>query len=318
MTGPQFAQFEARIELATAARRTSTETVGASGGGTRADAGRKVLPRARPVLAAILGLAIAGAVDAEPMVLEGRVEASKRAVLSSRLDGVVVGILFEGGDAVSAGQPLIRLDPTDAEIALEIARARVADARHRLEGATARAARQELLHDRGIAADSALGPARTEAARAGAALALAEAEARRAALDLDRAVIRAPISGLISAPAVAVGAYLEAKAAPALATIVAIDPALVAYRVSYAERLATLEAANSATVDELLAAVRLRLRLPGGRDYPVEGRPHAASAEVDARTGAVTVWARFPNPDALLRPGMAVTVLSTNDWVDAE
>jgi membrane fusion protein (multidrug efflux system) len=31
---------------------------------------------------------------------------------------------------------------------------------------------------------------------------------------------------------------------------------------------------------------------------------------VDPATGAVTVWARFPNPDAILRPGMAVEVVS--------
>jgi membrane fusion protein (multidrug efflux system) len=52
------------------------------------------------------------------------------------------------------------------------------------------------------------------------------------------------------------------------------------------------------------------LRLPGNRIYPGEARPHAASPEVDAETGTVTVWAQFPNPDALLRPGMAVIVLS--------
>lgn len=270
---------------------------------------RRRRPRAAPLLFAFL-LGLGGAVRAEPLVLEGRIEASGRAVLSSRLNGVVVEILFQGGDAVAAGQPLIRLDPTDAEIALDIARARLADARVRLEGATRREARQQALHDRGIAADSTLGPARTETASAAAALALAEAEERRAALDLDRTVIRAPISGLISQPAVAVGAYLEAKVAPPLAAIVAIDPAIVAYRVSYSERLESLEAAGAGTVEALLSAVRLRL--PGDREYPAEAVPHAASPEVDEQTGAVTVWARFPNPDALLRPGMSVTVLSSN------
>ena len=149
-------------------------------------------------------------------------------------------------------------------------------------------------------------------------LAAPKPEARLAALNLDRSVIRAPISGLISPPAVALGAFLEAKAAPPLATIVTIDPAVVAYRVSYSERAATLETGIARSVEELLAGVRLRLRLPGDRDYPAEAIPHAASAEVDERTGGFTVWARFPNPDALLRPGMAVTVLSSHDRDDGE
>lgn len=247
---------------------------------------------------------------ADPLVFEGRIEASERGVLASRLTGVVTRIMIEGGDRVTTGQPLIWLDRTDAEIALEIAEARVAEAQARLDGALRRAARQVALHDRGIASDATLGPVQTEKAMAEAAVALAESERRRATFDVQRTVIRAPISGLISSPAVAVGAFLEAEAGPPLATIVQIDPAIVAYRASYSERLASLEATGVETVEELLQQITVRLRLPGDRNYPGEATPHAASAEVDVETGTVTVWARFPNPDALLRPGMVVTILS--------
>ena len=158
--------------------------------------------------AAVLLLAVLTAVRApayaEPLVLEGRIEAAGRAVLSIRVDGVVAGVLFEGGDRVVAGQPPIRLDPTDAP-----------------------------------------------------------------------------------------------------------DAAILACRAPHAERLAAPEATGAATVAELLQRVRVRLRLPGGRAYPGAATPHAASAEIDPESGAVTVWARFANPDALLRPGMAVTVLSS-------
>jgi membrane fusion protein (multidrug efflux system) len=261
-------------------------------------------------LALLFAVTTAHMAVAEQLVFEGRIEASDRAVLSSRLNGVVAEILFEGGDQVVAGQPLIRLDPSDVALALEITEARLAEAQARLDGAARRTARQEEMLERGVAADATVGPARTEMAMAEAAVALAEAEWRRAALDLERAIIRAPITGLISPPAVAVGTFLEAEAAPPLATIITLDPAVVAYRAPYAERLASLEATGSQTVAELLERVRVKLRLPGDRIYPGEARPHAASPEVDAETGTVTVWAQFPNPDALLRPGMAVMVLS--------
>ncbi|MGX0976247.1 RND family efflux transporter MFP subunit [Roseovarius sp. MBR-51] len=277
--------------------------------------GNAVMRYSRAIIFAILST---GSAAADPMIFMGRVEASEHAVLSSRLNGVVTEILFEGGDLVAAGQPLIRLDPTDAEIALEIAAARLAEARALLEGATRRTARQEALHVRGITADASLGPARTEKAMAKAAVALAMAEQRRAALDLERAIISAPISGLISPPAVAVGAFLEAEAGPPLGRIVAFDPAIVAYRTPYSERLAALEATSATTAAHLLQHVRVRLQLPGGRVYPGEAIPHAESAEVDAETDTVTVWARFPNPDALLRPGMSVTVLSTVGSTETE
>ena len=99
---------------------------------------------------------------------------------------------------------------------------------------------------------------------------------------------------------------------------VAFDPAVAAYRAPYAERLDSLEATGSRTVVELLERIRVRLRLPGDRVYPGEATPHAASAEVDAETGTVTVWAKFPNPDALLRSGMIVTVLSDIHGAEAE
>ena len=167
----------------------------------------------RWLVALLLALAQPGYAD--PLVFEGRIEASERAVLSSRLNGVVAEILFNGGERVSAGQPLIRLDPTDAALALEISEARLAASRARYDGATRRTARQEEMHERGITTDSTLGAARTEMAMVEAELALAEAERRRAVLDLERVVIRAPISGLISPPSVSIGAFLEAEARPA-------------------------------------------------------------------------------------------------------
>lgn len=254
---------------------------------------------------------LAGApVGAEPLVFEGRVEATERAVLSTRLDGVVTEILFEGGERVLPGQPLIRLDPADAELALAAAEARLAEARAVLSGAETRAARQERLSERGVAADAQVGPARTARAAAEAAVALAEAERDRAALDLARTAIRAPIAGYISRPTVSVGAFLEAEAGPPLAEIVALDPVMVAYRAPYADRLAALAETGAGTVAELLAGVRVSLRLPGGETYGTIATPHAASADIDPESGTVTVWVRFPNPDAILRPGMAVDVLS--------
>lgn len=266
------------------------------------------------LIAALLVPAAPLANAAERLVFEGRVEASSEAVLATRLNGVVAEVLFEGGEAVTPGQPLIRLDPRDAELALAVAEAEVAGAEAELAGATRNANRQEALFERGVTADAVVGPARTRKAAAEAALALAETERARAALDLERAVIRAPIAGFISKPAVVVGQFLEAEAGPPLATIVALDPVIVAYRAPYVDRLATLDATGAKTVDDLLARIRLSLILPGDRAYPLTATPHKASATVDAETGAVTVWASFPNPDGLLRPGMAVTVLS--DVVD--
>lgn len=257
-----------------------------------------------------LGLAAAIPAAADTLVFEGRVAAAGQAVLSTRIDGVVAEVLFNGGDVVAEGQALIRLDPQDAQLAVAVAEAELAGATAKLEGAMREANRQEQLAARGISPDSVVGPARTTRAAAEASLRLAQARLDRARLDLERTVIRAPIAGLVSQPDVVVGQFLEAEAGPPLATIVALDPVLVAYETPYAQRLASLRSTGAQTVEDLLSRIRVTLVLPGEHRYAQAATPHAASPTVNPETGTVRVWAFFDNPEGLLRPGMVVTVQS--------
>ncbi|XWN33590.1 MAG: efflux RND transporter periplasmic adaptor subunit [Devosia sp.] len=265
----------------------------------------------RPVaLAVALFIAAAQAAAQDVARYAGQIEAKETGVLSSQVNGVIAEVLFAGGEAVTQGQPLILLDPLDAEIALAAARANHDAATARLQGAEQDAARAMTLNTRGIGSDARRDQTETTRAEAAAALAQAEAILRQAEHDVERAVIRAPISGVISRPGVSVGAFVEAEAGPPLARIVALDPVLVAYQVPYEARLETLRRAGAQTVAELHERVSLIIQLPGGAAYNEPTRPSFASAEVDPATGAVTVWAEIANPDTLLRPGMAVTVLS--------
>ena len=254
---------------------------------------------------------IAPYASAESLVFQGRVEAAERAELSSRLDGVVAEILFSGGEAVTAGQTMIRLDPSDAQLDLAVAEARLSKARAELAGAEREATRQEELFKRGIASDAVVGPARTARAAARASVALAEAERARAELDVSRTLIRAPITGVAGQPMTAVGAFLEAESGAPLGEIIALDPVILAYRVPYATRLATLAASGAPTLDALFERISLSVELPGSVTYPYRASPDNASASVDPPDGTVTVRAPIANPGALLRPGMEITVRVT-------
>ncbi len=248
--------------------------------------------------------------QAQDLVFDGRVEAIEQAVVSSRINGVISEVLFSGGDRVSAGQPLFRLDATDAELALAVADAKLAQAKARLEGAQRQSARQEELLARGVSSASVVGPVRTELASATAALALADAEREVAFVNLERTVIMAPIEGVVSRPTVQIGTFVEAKAGRPLATVIDLDPIAVAYEIPYADRLASLDATDAASVNEMLSKVRVSLMLPGDRTYPFQSIPRSANPTVNPETGTVTVWADFPNDARLLRPGMMVEVMS--------
>lgn len=254
-------------------------------------------------------LVFAGPAQSEPMQFPGQIQASDRAELSSQLNGVVAEVFFTGGERVAAGQPMIKLDPADAELAVAVALANLAAAKAETEGATREAARQEQLAVRGISPDAVVGPARTAKAAAEAALALAQAELARAELDLGRTIIRAPIDGFASAPLTAPGAFVEAESGAPLGHVTTLDPVTVAYRVPYEQRLALLSETKVDNLDQLFQLLRVTIAHAGGH-YPHSSTPSRAANEIDPTDGTVTVWAQLPNSGLLLRPGMSVTVTS--------
>ncbi len=261
--------------------------------------------------AALLALLL-GAAPAlgETLEFEGRVEAAHHAALYSHLNGIIIEIAFEGGEEVKAGDPMITIDPAEFKLAVAEAKAALARARANQTLAEQQANRVRDLSGRGVATEARQDVAEAELAVARAETMMAQAALERAELDLRRTAIPAPIAGFVSRPMALVGTFVEAEAGPPLGIIVQLDPALVAYQVPYAVRLETMEKSGVKTLDELFQHITLRLVLPNGQAYPSTARPRFTDATVDPETGDLTLWAHFDNPNGILRPGMALTVLS--------
>jgi RND family efflux transporter MFP subunit len=102
------------------------------------------------------------------------------------------------GDAVNAGDVLVRFDIPTLASNLSGRRAEVAQARARLETARAAVTRLTGLVDRGIASRREVQEAERDRAEAEAALARAESDAAAARLLADRAVVTARFSGVIA------------------------------------------------------------------------------------------------------------------------
>ncbi len=261
-------------------------------------------------IAVFLFLCAAAPAFAEPLSFEGRVEAYRKAELSSRLDGAVAEILFSGGEYVTAGTPMILLDTEELELSVATEQAEVsrAEAAHVLAQRDAR--RTRALETRGVATEVRADSTEAALKDAAARLEAARVALQRAELDLRRAVIRAPIDGFAGRPKTALGAFVEAESGAALGEILQIDPALIAYRVPYGVRLESMARTGADSIEALFEHIKLTIRMPGGRTYPHKARPDFASTSVDPSDGTLTVWAAFRNPGAVLRPGMSVTVLS--------
>ncbi|MAS42721.1 MAG: efflux transporter periplasmic adaptor subunit [Rhodobacteraceae bacterium] len=252
------------------------------------------------IRAALAVLALAPALNparAEDMLFEGRIEAATRAAVASGRDGKVVEILFRGGEAVEAGDPLLRLDDAFQALDLRIATTEAAAAQARARLADAEAKRMEELGRRDVASAARIDAAAESAAR----------------LRVERSTLRAPISGRIGRPLVELGAFVEASVGPPLAEIVALDPVIVAYEVPYDERLAMLAEAGEDDMEAIYARITLTVRASGGALVAGPARPAYAEAAVDPDTGMLTVRASISNPRELFRPGMRVQVTSSLD-----
>ncbi|MEL7349024.1 MAG: efflux RND transporter periplasmic adaptor subunit [Pseudomonadota bacterium] len=264
----------------------------------------------RTILAAGLALAPLATAAASELIFEGRVEARHQAAVSPGVSGVVTAVLFEGGERVEAGTPLFRIDALSLAADVAEAEAALAAAQADQLLAEQEAARAKALTERGVASDERLETATARLKGAEAARAASEAALERARIDLDRATVRTPLAGVVGRPLVPLGAFVEAEAAPPMATVTQLDEVFVAYAVPYATRLKTLSETGAASLEALFDAITLSLELPGGVIYPQTVSPAFADATVDPGSETITIWAVFPNPDGLLRPGMPVTVRS--------
>jgi RND family efflux transporter MFP subunit len=213
----------------------------------------------------------------------------QQATLSTKLMGTVSEVLVQEGDAVAAGQPLVRIDARDlaakgAQVAASVAEAE----------ATHRDALTQANRIRALYADSASTRAQLDAVETGLSRAEAGVSAARAAAAELRAVssyavIRAPFAGIVTRRFVDAGAF----AAPG-APLVAIQDA------------SRLRVTASATPN-----VARAIRRGQALTATIEGRPFRAIVEgvVPAVAGNLyTINALVPNPRRTILSGSAATL----------
>jgi membrane fusion protein (multidrug efflux system) len=210
----------------------------------------------------------------------GNVRAVQGVMVNNEVPGQVQAILFESGDRVSAGQPLVQLDTTVDEADLAGLLASLELAQIKIERNT------KLLADRAVSQGD-FDEISAELSRARAAVA-----AKRALID--KKTIRAPFDGILGIRQVDIGQYLSEGSA--IVALESLDPVFVDYKLPE-RHLAKL------SVEQPVQA-----RVAAYPEQVFDGRIQAISPAVDQATRNVQVRAQLPNPDDRLRPGMFVKV----------
>jgi membrane fusion protein (multidrug efflux system) len=233
-----------------------------------------------------------------------RTEARKTVEIRARVEGFLEKALFKEGSEVKAGQLLMVIDQRPYQAALQDARGSLAQARAGFEKAEKDVERLRPLVAEDAAAQVDLDKAEAEAHFNRAAIERAKAVIAKAELDLKFTEIHSPITGIIGKEEVAVG-NLVTRDRTLLTTVSSWDPMRVVFSISESEYLTLAQRYGEG--EPLMARKQgppFELVLADNAVYPHRGRLSFVDRALDLTTGTLNVYASFPNPNRLLRPGM--------------
>lgn len=213
----------------------------------------------------------------------GSLLAEESVVIRPEIDGRIVGLHFQEGQAVPAGSRLVTIDGAEFEAQVAAVRADLNTELQRLERT------KELFEQKFISKD-ALDVQQGNVARLQARLAEAQTH-------VAKTTIRAPFSGVLGLRQVSPGAYVKAG-----------------------NDIVRLENLSSLKVDfkipeNYLAKVRpnqdIAIRLDAFPGEQFTGQVYATEPMVDERTRTISMRARIANKGLKLKPGMFVRVVVT-------
>jgi membrane fusion protein (multidrug efflux system) len=239
--------------------------------------------------------------------LPGRTAAYLIAEVRPQVNGIIQERRFVEGSTVQAGALLYQIDPAPYQAAFEQAKAALAVAEANLPPARSRAERLKGLVEIRAVGQQDYDEAAAALLRAEAGIVSARATVESARINLAYTPLKAPISGRTGKSSVTPGALVTAYQPTPLVTIQQLDPIYVDVTQSSADllrlrrNLASGQLERSGPVES-----KVKLLLEDGTPYPRVGRLQFRDVTVDPTTGSVVLRMVFPNPDAMLLPGMFV------------
>jgi len=222
----------------------------------------------------------------------GRIESPLRVDLVARVTAFLNERLFTAGAEVKKGDLLYRLERPPFEADLEAKQAAVAQAEAQLENANLALARAEELLRKSAGTQVAVENARAQQRSTSAQLRLAQAQLHQSQINLEYTEIRSPIDGRIGRTLVDIG-NLVGPTTGTLATVVSQDPMYVTFPVPMPR---ALELRDRYEARGGFDAVRIRVRLPGGKTYDQVGKLNFVDISVAQDTDTIILRGTIPNP----------------------
>jgi RND family efflux transporter MFP subunit len=221
--------------------------------------------------------------------LSGSLRAVNQVSVKARIPGDIREVLVREGEAVKAGQVLVRMDTRDYQARLDQARGALQAARGQLDIATKSRDNNKALLDKGFISKNAFDNASSQYD-----IARANVESARGALDvaekaLGDTVIRTPIAGLVSSRMVQPGEKVSAD-----------NRLLDVVDLSQMEMEASVPASDIGNV-ALDQEVQVKVE---GLSKPFIGKVARINPATQAGSRSIYVYVQVDNPQGALRVGM--------------
>ncbi len=211
----------------------------------------------------------------------GSLEAVQGVMVTAELPGKVVGIHFDAGAKVKAGNLLVEQDISSEKAQLRSAKATADLARINFE-------RMEKLLPERVASQ-----ADYDNARAAYTQAVAQADTIRAAIE--KKTIRAPFTGRLGIRLINLGQMVDAG--ESIVSLQSLDPIYVNFQLPQQQLALVRQGYTIRVTGDVLSG-----------EKAIEGTITAINPEVNSDTRNVRLQATLANPEERLRPGMFVNV----------
>jgi RND family efflux transporter MFP subunit len=245
----------------------------------------------------------------ESKVFTGQFEAVDFVDVRARVSGYLESINFTDGQIVKKGDLLFVIEPKPYELALESAKADLAQASANLDLAKAQLARTAELRKKSYATEETYDERVAQVNTATASRDASIAALDQAQLNLDYTRVTAPIAGRASRHELSVGNLViggTTGTPTLLTTIVSLDPIHFFFNVSEADGMTykRLTAKGEVpSVRDAKAPVQVEAQLMDESDWPLKGAIDFVDNQYDRSTGTIRVRAAFPNPKYFITPG---------------
>lgn len=225
----------------------------------------------------------------QTLALSGALRAVEQVSVKARVGGEVREVLVREGEAVKAGQVLVRMDTSEYQAKVDQARGSLNAARAQLDIATKARDNNLALLDKGFISRNAFDNAASQYA-----IAQANVDAARGALEvvqksLNDTVIHAPLSGLVSLRSVQPGE----KVSPDNRLLDIIN----------LKNMELEAAVPTSDIGQVVLGQAVTLRVEG-LALPFSGRVTRINPSTQTGSRSVLVYVQVPNPQGLLRAGM--------------